>query len=585
MSETSALRDRLSPPYGGRLINLLPDEADRPDLTVYAKALPSLQLSPRALSDIELLATGALSPLDRFMGREDYVRVMEEMRLADGTLFPIPITLWVSPADGVAEGKDIALRGPQNELIAVMSIEDVFERDGAREAALVCRTTDARHPLVAEMASWGPLGISGPLKVLNLPRHYDFVDVRSTPARTRRALEALGRPRVLAFLTRAPMHRAEEDNTKAAARELDASLLIEVAAGRTTPGDVDHYTHVRACKVLVEKHYDRARTLFGVLPLAPRMTGPRDAVWDALILRNHGASHLAVGPDHGSPGVDSAGRPFYETGAAQELVRRTASETGVTMVPLEPLVYLPDHDRYESPARIPRGARVASLSATDAVDDYLRNGRRLPEWFTRPEVATILSRVTQPTYQRGFCVWFTGLSGAGKSTIAEILSDYLMQHGRQVTLLDGDVVRTHLSKGLGFSKEDRDVNIRRIGFVASEIARHHGIVICAAVSPYRSTRGECRSMIGGDRFVEVFVDTPLDVCEGRDIKGMYAKARRGEIKQFTGIDDPYEEPLDAELRLTTTDCAPEDNARKVIAYLIDRGFLLDPGDERNFSAL
>ncbi len=583
MSQSHPPVERLREPYGGRLISLLPENGERVDLTVYAKALPSIQLSPRALSDIELLATGALSPLDRFMGHDDYVRVMEEMRRADGTLFPIPVSLWVSPGEGIAEGKDIALRGSQNELIAVMTIEEVFDRDGVREAALVCGTTDPRHPLVAEMASWPPRGISGPLKVLNLPRHYDFVDLRSTPAQTRRALEALGRPRVLAFQTRSPMHRADEENTKRAAGELDASVLVQVGVGRATPGNMDHYTRVRACQVLVDKYYDRARTVFGLLPLATRMAGPREALWRALILRNHGASHFAVAPDHASPGIDSSGKPFYATGAAQELVRQVEAETGVTMVPIEPLVYLPEHDRYEARARVPHGARVASLSPGEVMTDYLRSGRRLPEWFTRPEVGSILSRVTQPTYQRGFCVWLTGLSGAGKSTIAEILANVLTEHGRQVTLLDGDVVRTHLSKGLGFSKEDRDVNIRRIGFVASEIVRHHGIVMCAAVSPYRSTRNECRNMIGADRFVEVFVDTPLDVCEERDIKGMYAKARRGEIKQFTGIDDPYEEPLDAEVRLTTTDCAPEDNARKVIRYLIERGFLLDPGDERNFS--
>jgi sulfate adenylyltransferase len=564
-------------------VSLLPRDDERADLTVYAKALPSIQLPLRALSDIELLATGALSPLDRFMGRDDYERVMEEMRLANGTLFPIPVTLPVAPGDGIAEGKDIALRGPQNELIGIMTIEEYFERDGAREARLVCGTTDVRHPLVAEMASWPSRAISGPLKVLNLPRHYDFVDLRLGPAQTRRALEATGCRSAVAFQTRSPMHRADEEVTKRAADELGGALLIQVVVGMTSPGDIDHYTRVRACKALVDKHYDPARTVFGLLPLATRMAGPREAVWHAIIARNHGATHLAVAEEHAAPALDSSGQAFYARGAAQELVKKLEGETGIAMVPLSPLVYLPDADRYESTARVRPGARVASLSSTEVMVDYLGHGRRLPEWFTRPEVGSILSRVTQPTYQQGVCIWFTGLSGAGKSTIGEILANFLMEHGRQVTLLDGDVVRTHLSKGLGFSKEDRDVNIRRIGYVASEIVHHHGIVICAAVSPYRATRNECRSMIGTDHFVEVFVDTPIEECERRDIKGMYAKARRGEIKQFTGIDDPYEPPLHAEVRLTTTDCTPDDNARKIIAYLIGRGFLLDPADERNFS--
>jgi sulfate adenylyltransferase len=312
------------------------------------------------------------------------------------------------------------------------------------------------------------------------------------------------------------------------------------------------------------------------------MAGPREALWHAIIRRNYGANHFIVGRDHAGAGKDSEGRLFHGPFDAQMLLQRYEDEVGVKMLPFKELVYLPDEDRYEESDRVPPGTRIASISGTEVRLDYLNNGKRLPEWFTRPEIAALLSSVFPPMHQRGFCIWFTGLSGAGKSTIAEILTILLMEHGRQVTLLDGDVVRTGLSKGLGFSKEDRDTNIRRIGFVAFEIVRHHGVAICAAVSPYRATRNECRAMVGADRFIEVYVDTPLEVCEQRDTKGMYAKARRGEIKGFTGIDDPYESPEHPEIHLTTTDCAPEVNARRIIQYLLDKGLLLDGiGDNPN----
>ncbi|MGZ8521424.1 MAG: adenylyl-sulfate kinase, partial [Candidatus Binatia bacterium] len=292
------------------------------------------------------------------------------------------------------------------------------------------------------------------------------------------------------------------------------------------------------------------------------------------------ANHFIVGRDHAGPGKDSSERPFYGAYDAQELVQKFESEIGVKMMPFQEIVYLPDEKRYEEKHRVETGARVATLSGTQVRDDYLSKGKSLPEWFTRPETAAILSEISRPTHQQGFCLWFTGLSGAGKSTIAEVLAILLRERGKPVTLLDGDVVRTHLSKGLGFTKEDRDTNILRIGFVAAEIVRHHGVVICAAVSPYRAARNECRGLVGENRFIEIFVDTPLEVCEQRDIKGMYAKARRGEIKGFTGIDDPYEEPLNPDIILNTTGCAAEDNSRQIINQLIERGYLLDHIDER-----
>jgi len=309
------------------------------------------------------------------------------------------------------------------------------------------------------------------------------------------------------------------------------------------------------------------------LPLAMRMAGPREALWHALIRRNYGATHFVVGRDHAGPGQDSTGKPFYGPYEAQEMMAQYEDELGVKAVQFQEIVYLVDEERYEEASKAPKNAKTASISGTQVRDEYLAKGKLLPAWFTRPETAQILMETNPPRYKQGLCIWFTGLSGAGKSTISEALLPMLLERGRQATVLDGDVVRTHLSKGLGFSKEDRDTNILRIGFVAGEIARHNGTVICAAISPYLSTRNEARKMVGEDHFVEVFVNTPLEVCEGRDVKGMYARARRGEIKGFTGIDDPYEEPLNAELTLDTVETTPEANARKIVAYLESRGFL------------
>jgi sulfate adenylyltransferase len=572
----------LIPPYGGKLVNLVvtgPPE-EREALIRKANDLPSIQLSPRSMCDLELLATGAFSPVDTFMAKADYDRVLAEMRLASGALFPIPITLPV--AENQAQvGHQVALRSPQNDLLAIMMVEEAYHWDLNREATQVYGTLDVRHPLVAEMASWGKVYISGPLQVLNLPRHYDFVELRCTPAQVRAMLEEIGHENVVAFQTRNPMHRVHEELTKRAAAEVGGALLIHPSVGMTKPGDVDHFTRVRGYKILAEKYYDRQSTMLSLLHLAMRMGGPREALWHAIIRRNHGANHFIVGRDHAGPGKDSTGKPFYGPYDAQEMLKKHENEIGVKMVPFKELVYMPDQDSYAEEGKVPAGAKTASISGTQVRDDYLANGKPLPQWFTRPETGAILAKLSPPRHEQGFCLWFTGLSGAGKSTIAEVLTVLLLERGRQITVLDGDVVRTHLSKGLGFGKEDRDTNIRRIGFVAAEVVRHNGAAICAAVSPYRAARNECRAMVGDDRFIMVYVDTPIEECERRDKKGMYAKARRGEIKGFTGIDDPYEPPIDPEIALQTVGFSPEENARLIIKYLEDQGFLQKDGVGKN----
>lgn len=563
----------LIPPFGGTLVDLLVPEETREEMKAYASTLPSLQISSRVACDLELLSIGGFSPLDRFMGRDDLLRVLDDMRLTSGQLFPLPVTLPVSPGSDIHLDRDIALRNAKNELLAIMTIEEIYEWDLAEVATKAFGTQDLRHPLVAEMHRWGTLNMSGRLQVLGLPKHYDFQELRLTPTQTRARLALLGHNNVVAFQTRNPLHRVHEELTKRATEEIDGSLLLQPVVGMTKPGDVDHFTRVRTYKALTERYYDQDRILLSLLPLAMRMAGPREALWHAIIRRNYGANHLIVGRDHAGPGNDSHGNPFYGPYDAQEMVERHSKELGVKMIPFRMLVYLPDEGRYEEETKVPDNTRVASISGTQVREEYLNNGKKLPEWFTRPEVADILAETYPPRHKQGVCIWFTGLSGSGKSTTAEVLTVLLQEHGRQVTVLDGDVVRTHLSRGLGFSKDDRDINIRRIGFVAGELVRHGGTVVCAAVSPYRSTRNDVRSMIGNENFVEVFVDTPLEVCEQRDVKGLYAKARRGEIKGFTGIDDPYEPPQFPEIRLDTVANTPEENAHTILSYLIDRGLV------------
>jgi sulfate adenylyltransferase len=549
-------------PYGGDLVDLLVPAAELDELRSYASQLPSLQISERSVCDLELLACGAFSPLDHFVGQEEHQRILDEMRLRSGHVFPIPLPLPVNPSPELHLDSELALRSVKNELLAILTVEEIYEWDKTEVAQKVFGTQDLKHPVVAEMQHWGRLNIGGRLRVLQLPRYYDSLDLRLTPSEVRAKLEDLGRPNVVAFQTRNPLHRAHEELTKRAVAQIDGALLLHPVVGMTKPGDIDHYTRVRTYKVLTERYYDQKRTLLALLPLAMRLAGPRAALWHAVIRRNYGANYFILGRDPASPGADSRNRPFYGPYDAQELVERYSEEIGVRVIPFQELVYNPESDRYEENSR----ANSKAISGAQ-VRDHLNRGEQLPEWFTRPEVAEILSESFPPRHKQGFCVWFTGLSGAGKSTTAEILTELLIEHGRRVTLLDGDVVRTHLSKGLGFSKEDRDTNIRRIGFVAAEIVHHGGVAICAAVSPYRATRNDVRNIVGIDRFIEVFVDTPLEICEQRDIKGMYAKARRAEIRGFTGIDDPYEPPLTPEIILETVSKTAEENTRLILDHL------------------
>jgi sulfate adenylyltransferase len=568
---------KLIPPYGGKLVNLLVEGKEREELLARAGKLPSIKITMRNMCDLELLATGGFSPLTTFMGKADYDRALHEMRLADGTLFPLPITLTADPKELPTVGEELTLRSANFDLLAVMTLEEVYHWDAATEAALAYGSNDPKHPMVSEMARWGKVCISGPMKVVNLPKYYDFINMRHTPAQVRAMLEEMGHDNVVAFQTRNPLHRIHEELTKRAAAKVKGSLIVHPVVGMTKPGDVDHYTRVRTYKALVDNYYDKKDTMLSLLPLAMRMAGPKEALLHAIIRRNHGANHFIVGRDHAGPGNDSSGKPFYGPYDAQEIMTKYEAELGVKMVPFEMLVYLPDEDRYVEEKDVPKGAKTANISGTQVRDDYLAKGKLLPEWFTRPETAEILREMYPPRHKQGFCIWFTGLSGSGKSATSEVLTTLLLERGREIAILDGDVVRTHLSKGLGFSKEDRDTNILRIGFVAGEIVHAGGAVICAAISPYRATRAEAHKMVG-ENFVEVYMDTPVEVCEQRDVKGLYAKARQaladGKPMGFTGVDDPYEPPIEPSITLQGFGASAEDNARKIVAYLEEQGYIL-----------
>jgi sulfate adenylyltransferase len=564
-------------PHGGALVDLLVDEARATELKKQSAEWPSWDLTPRQLCDLELLLNGGFSPLRRFLGKDDYESVRDSMRLSDGTLWPVPITLDVSDdfAAGLREGTtSVALRDSEGVMVAALHVEELWRPDLEAEGRAVFATADRKHPGVEFLTGRsGPWYVSGSLEGLQLPHHYDFRDLRHTPGELRAQFTRLGWRKVVAFQTRNPMHRAHLELTLRASKEVEANLLVHPVVGMTKPGDVDHYTRVRCYQALMSGYPHHTATL-SLLPLAMRMGGPREALWHAIIRKNHGVTHFIVGRDHAGPGTDSAGNPFYGPYDAQELLGRHEAELGVAMIPFNQMVYVEDLDSYVPEDEVPQGSRVLSISGTEQ-RRRLNEGRDLPEWFTPAPVAAELRRSYPPRSAQGFTVFFTGLSGSGKSTVANVLLIKLLElGGRPVTLLDGDIVRKHLSSELGFSKDHRDINIRRIGFVAAEITKNGGIAICAPIAPYDATRRDVRDMVeSGGGFLLVHIATPIEVCEARDRKGLYAKARAGVLKEFTGISDPYEPPSDAEVVVDTSELSAEEAAQQIILHLESEGYI------------
>jgi sulfate adenylyltransferase len=563
-------------PHGDTLVNLLADGKRAAELKDASRNWPSWDLTARQICDLELLLNGGFSPLRGFLTRKDYDSVCEKMRLADGTLWPMPITLDVTEelAGKLKTGDSLALRDAEGVMLAALHVEDLWQPDLRAEAQAVFGTVNPEHPGVAYLFKQShPVLLGGRLEGLELPIHYDYRALRLTPTELRAEFLRLGWRRVVAFQTRNPMHRAHAELTMRAAREVEANLLIHPVVGMTKPGDVDHYTRVRCYQALLP-HYPQQTVKLALLPLAMRMGGPREAIWHAIIRKNYGCTDFIIGRDHAGPGKDSSGKPFYGPYDAQELLVEHKADVGVGVVPFRMMVYIEDQDTYVPEDEIPKGARVLDISGTE-LRRRLSEGREIPQWFTFPDVARELKRSYPPRHRQGFTVFFTGLSGSGKSTIANALLVKLLETGgRPVTLLDGDLVRKHLSSELGFSKEHRDINIRRIGFVASEITKNSGIAICAPIAPYDSVRKEVRAMVeAGGGFVLVHIATPLEICEQRDRKGLYAKARAGIMKQFTGISDPYEVPADAQVVIDTTEITPEEAAQSIILHLEHEGYI------------
>jgi len=563
-------------PHGGELKNLYIEGQDAEDEKVLARDLSSWDLTMRQLNDLEMLLNGAFSPLEGFMDADDYQGVLADMRLASGVMWPMPITLDVTEefAESIEPGKRIALRDQEGVLIATMEVGSKFSPDKKAEALAVFGTADEAHPAVHYLNNQANnVYLGGTLRGVEPPHHYDFRHLRDSPAQVRAQFEKLGWRKVVAFQTRNPMHRAHQELTFRAAKEIQANLLIQPVVGMMNPGDVDHFTRVRCYEKLMDHYPDKTTTL-SLLPLAMRMGGPREALWHALIRKNYGCTHFIVGRDHAGPGVDSEGKPFYGPYDAQELMQEHADELDITMVPFKNMVYVEDRAEYQPQDEVAKDAKVLQISGTE-LRRRLREGLDIPEWFSFPEVITELRKAHPPRHKQGFTVFFTGLSGSGKSTIASALMVKLMElGGRRVTLLDSDVVRKNLSSELGFSKEHRDLNILRIGYVASEITKNGGIAICAPIAPYTATRRSVRDLIdplGG--FVEIHVATPIEVCETRDRKGLYAKARAGLIKGFTGIDDPYEDPADPEMRIDTSNLTPDLAAHSILIKLESMGFI------------
>ncbi|KAI1330043.1 putative sulfate adenylyltransferase [Xylariaceae sp. FL0255] len=538
-----------NPPHGGILKDLIARDLPRhAELAAEAETLPAIVLTERQLCDLELILNGGFSPLEGFMNEADYKGVVKENRLTNGILFSMPITLDVSSETikdvGLKPGLRVTLRDLRDDRnLAILTVDDIYKPDKVKEAREVFGDDDEAHPAVKYLHKIaGEFYVGGKVEAINRLQHYDFVDLRYTPAELRLHFDKLGWQRVVAFQTRNPMHRAHRELTVRAARSHHANVLIHPVVGLTKPGDIDHFTRVRVYKALLPR-YPNGMAVLGLLPLAMRMGGPREAIWHAIIRKNHGATHFIVGRDHAGPGKNSKGVDFYGPYDAQYAVEKYRDELGIEVVPFQMVTYLPDKDEYAPIDQIPKDTRTLNISGTE-LRARLRSGREIPEWFSYPEVVKVLRESHPPRAAQGFTIFLTGYTNSGKDQIARALELTLNQQGgRSVSMLLGETVRSELSSELGFSREDRSKNIARIAFVAGELTRSGAAVIAAPIAPFEADRAAAKEAVEkyGDFFL-VHVATPLEYCEKTDKRGIYARARRGEIKGFTGVDDPYEAP-------------------------------------------
>ena len=534
-------------------------------------------LTDRQICDCEMILDKSFHPLNRFMTEDDYNSVLNEMRLSSGELFPIPITLDVDKEffKKLAIGEQITLREKEGFKIAIMTIESKWQPSFQRESELVYGSTDQYHPGVNYLFNTSnKFYVGGKVEKISMPNHYDYRDLRLNPRNVKKQFKDRGWDKIVAFQTRNPLHRAHIEMTIEAMKNLNAKLLLHPVVGMTKPGDVDHFTRVRCYQHVIEK-YPKDSAFLALLPLAMRMGGPREALLHALIRKNFGCTHIIIGRDHAGPGNDSNGNPFYGPYDAQELLNEYKEEIGIEIVPFKFMVYTPKDGKYKPLESLEKKDEFLTISGTE-LRSILDKGENIPDWFTYSEIANELKKSRPPLNKRGLTIFFTGLSGSGKSTIANGLLIKLLEEGsRPVTLLDGDIVRTHLSSELGFSKEHRSLNVQRIGFVASEITKNGGIAICAPIAPYSSDRNVNRDLISKvGSFIEVFVSTTLEKCEERDSKGLYKLAREGKIKEFTGISDPYEKPQNPEITINSDGSkTPEDLVDYIYARLTSMGYI------------
>lgn len=544
-----------NPPHGGVLKDLLARDASKHEkLEAEAEKLPAIVLSDRQLCDLELILSGGFSPLEGFMNQEDYNGVVENLRLKNGSLFSIPICLDVSKATieskGAKPGARLTLRDPRDDRhLAIITVEDVYQPDKQKQADKVFGG-DPEHPAIKYLYErTEQFCIGGPVDAVNRLNHYDYMALRYTPAELRTHFEKLGWSRVVAFQTRNPMHRAHRELTVRAARARQANVLIHPVVGMTKPGDIDHFTRVRVYEALMPR-YPNGMAVLGLLPLAMRMGGPREAIWHAIIRKNYGATHFIVGRDHAGPGKNSSGVDFYGPYDAQYAVEKYREELGIDVVEFQQMTYLPDTDEYRPKDQVPSGTKSLDISGTE-LRRRLRTGGDIPEWFSYPEVVRVLRESNPPRAKQGFTIFLTGYQNSGKNAIARALQVTLNQQGgRPVSMLLGETVRSELSSELGFSAEDRHKNIQRIAFVAGELTRAGAAVIAAPIAPFERSRRAARETVGQfGSFFLVYVATSLEYAERTDKKGVYARARRGSIRGFTGVDDVYEAPRDGEAQL------------------------------------
>ncbi len=584
-------------PHGGKLVNLLVDPEQGELLKTESQQFASLTLSQRQVCDLELLMNGAFSPLTGFLNQADYESVVEHMTLADGSIWPIPNVLDVPQvfADKLKPGQKIALRDGEGFMPAVLTVEDIWQPDKEKEAEKVYNTTSLFHPGVHYlMESVHPVYISGTIEGIEQPAHFDFENLWDSPEEMRALFKKMGWRRVVAFQTSKPMHRLQREITLQAAKDIQGHILLHPTVGMTKPGDLHYYARVH-CNQAIRQHFPHKLAMLSLLPLAMRMAGPREALWHALVSKNYGCSHQIIGPKHAYPPAPNNSLPaqsplppgegqgeginkqhtFYPDYAAQKLLKEYEDNIDINILPIEAMHYVPAKDKYLPVSKI-KEQNLESIEYTDAqLKSNLANGEEIPDWFSYPEVVSNLRKVYPPKSKQGLTLFFTGLSGSGKSTLAKIIYAKLVEAGgRPVTLLDGDIVRLQLSSELGFSKAHRNLNVNRIGYVASEITKNNGVAICAPIAPYTAMRRSVREMIEfHGNFIEIHVSTSLEECEARDRKGLYAKARRGEIPEFTGISDPYEIPEHPELRVDTTGLSPMEVAQEILLYLLSEGFL------------